>query len=369
MKTRIILVGLALAAFFGAVFGWKAFVNSQIRSAIAARGAPVVTVSTATAQAMDWPVELTSVATLKAEQAVDVTAQVDGQITALHFDSGAAVERGDLLVQQYAADDAARLKALQADLRLASIQLERARKLVAEKLVPQSDFDAAESRLDRVAAEVENLQIEIAKKSIRAPFSGRLGIRLVDLGQHIEPGDALVRLESLDRLFADFRLPQQSLPLLAVGQSVVSTVDALPGQSFSGKIVAIEPAVDASTRNVLIRATLDNADGRLHPGMFAEIRVQLPASEPVVVVPQAAVAYSPFGDAVYVVSGTDGLVARSVYVQSGKTRGNLVAIISGLKPGEVVVTAGHHKLRDGASVRIDNSVPVADDPTPEPAET
>lgn len=369
MKTRLFVMTLLLALVFGGLFGWKWFVGGKIREAIAARGAPVVTVSTAVAQAVDWPAELVSVATLKASQAVDVTAQVDGQITALFFESGDSVQQGDLLARQYADDDRARLKALQADLRLAEIQLGRVRQLVAEKLVPQSELDSAESTLDRVAAEVESLQIEIEKKSIRAPFAGKLGIRQVNLGEHIEPGDPLVRLESVNRLYADFRLPQQTLPQVATGQPVQIRVDALPGEHFAGVISAIEPAVDTQTRNALLRATLENPDGRLHAGMFTEIRVQLPARNEFIVIPLAAVTYSPFGDSVYVLTGDTEPVAHNLYVETGEVRGNLVTISSGLHAGDTVVTAGHQKLRDGSPVRIDNLVPVADSPSPEPTES
>ena len=243
MAKRMVLMLLVVGLFFGGVFGWKAFVGNQARVAMAERGPPVATVSTAKVLADDWIPLLRSVATLRSAQSVDVTAQVRGQVTRLYFDSGDAVEPGTPLVQQYVADDQAQLKALQADLRLAEIELGRIEQLVREKLVPLSERDAAISRLDRVRAEVESLEVAIGKKSIRAPFAGRLGIRRVNLGQFIEPGDAIVRLEALDRLYADFKVPQQALPVVAVDQAVTVTVDAWPGKAFTGEITAIEPGV------------------------------------------------------------------------------------------------------------------------------
>lgn len=370
MAKRMVLMLLLVGVFFGGVFGWKAFVGGKIRQSMAEKGPPVATVSTTVVTTGDWVPTLRSVATLRSAQSVNVTAQVRGQITKLYFDSGDQVERGTPLLLQYVADDQAQLKALQADLRLAEIELARIEKLVIEKLVPQSDLDAATSRLDRVHAEVESLEVAIGKKSIRAPFAGRLGIRQVNLGQFIAPGDSIVRLESLDRLYADFKLPQQALPRVDVGQSVRIAVDAWPGESFDGVISAIEPAVDAATRNVSLRAELINSEGRLRPGMFTEIQVAMPERRDVVLVPQTAISFSPFGNSVYVVEGADqNAVARNVYVNVGQTRGDLVEVVAGLAAGQQVVTSGQMKLRDGAPINVDNSVAVSASIAPNPPET
>jgi membrane fusion protein (multidrug efflux system) len=362
----LIVVGL----FFGGVFGWKAFVSSKIREAIAAQGPPVATVSTAAVMSSDWVPTLSSVATLRSAQSVDVTAQTDGQVTELYFDSGDEVRKGTVLLQQFVADEKAQLKALQADLRLAEIELRRIQQLVKEKLVPQSDLDAATSRLDRVRAEVETLEVAIGKKTIRAPFAGRLGIRQINLGEFVEPGDAIVRLEALDELFADFKLPQQALPRVNVSQSVNISVDAWPGETFTGEIVAIEPAIDAATRNVSLRAGIGNQDGRLRPGMFAEISVDLPERRNVLLVPQTAISFSPFGNSVYVVEGGAGsAVARNVYVNVGRARGDLVEVVTGLQAGQQIVTSGQLKLQDGAKISIDNSVAISANATPTPPES
>lgn len=370
MAKRMVAMLLVVGLFFGGVFGWKAFVGGKIRQAIAEKGPPVATVSTTLVSTGDWAPTLRSVATLRSAQSVDVTAQVEGQVTKLYFDSGDEVQRGTPLLQQYVADDQATLKALQADLRLAEIELARIEKLVLEKLVPQSDLDAATSRLDRVRAEVESLEVAIGKKSIRAPFAGRLGIRQVNLGQFIEPGDSIVRLESLDRLYADFKLPQQALPRVDVGQAVQISVDAWPGKNFAGVISAIEPAVDAATRNVSLRAEIVNSDGRLRPGMFADIRVAMPERRNVLLVPQTAISFSPFGNSVYIVEGADpDTVVRNVYVNVGQTRGDLVEVLDGLDAGQQIVTSGQMKLRDGAPVLVDNSVAVSASTAPNPPES
>ena len=370
MIKRMLAMLLVVGLFFGALFGWKAFVGEQIRLAIAAGGPPVATVSITTVAEDEWVPSIQTVATLRAAQSVNVSAQVEGQVTEILFDSGAEVERGKLLLRQFSADDRAQRKALQADLQLAEIEIKRIRELVKEKLVPTRDLDAASSRLERVRAEVENLDVAIAKKNIRAPFAGRVGIRLVNLGQFIEPGDAIVRLESLDQLFADFKLPQQALSQVFVGQGVEVSVDAWPGEHFEASIAAIEPAVDAATRNISLRAAISNADGRLRPGMFGEIRVQLPQRRNVVLIPQAAISFSPFGNSVFILEQESGeSVVRNVYIDTGETRGDLVEVRQGLRAGQQVVTSGQQKLRDGARVNINNAVPVSNSATPEPAES
>jgi len=370
MAKRMLLMLIAVTIFFGAIFGWKAFVSGQIRASMAARGAPVATVSTAPVQTAGWLPTISTITTLSSAQSVDVTAQLGGQITALHFESGDLVKAGALLVQQYVADAQAQLKAAQADLRLAEIDLGRLEKLVQERVVSESELDAARSRRDRAQAETEALQVAIDKKSIRAPFTGRLGLRKVNLGQYIEPGDPIVRLEAVDQLYADFRLPQGSLPLLHIDQAVTVKVDAWPDVVFTGRIRAIEPAVDPGTRNVSVRAELDNSDGRLRPGMFGDINIALPARSDVLTVTQAAITFSPFGNSVYVIREEDGVTTvHNVYVGTGEKRGDLIEITSGLSAGDQVVTSGQLKLREAARVNIDNSVPVSSDPEPRPAES
>jgi membrane fusion protein (multidrug efflux system) len=375
MKRPMLIMLVSVGLFFGAVFGWKAFVGSQIQKSMQAMAMPPVTVSTKLVDAEAWSPTITAVGSVRAVQGVDVSAQVEGQITELHFDSGDTVAVGDLLVQQYTADEMAQLEGRIADRQLAELNYERLKNLSKKQLVSEFDFDASRTELQRSQAIEKNLLLNIEKKSIRAPFAGQLGIRGVDLGQYIEPGDTLVRLEALDQLLVDFTVSQRQMGQLFVGQKVVAYVDAWPGQRFTGVIDAIAPKVEINTRNVSVRAVLTNVDTRLIPGMFARVEVQLSTQDTVVTVPQSAITYSPYGDSVYVIgeqspqdaNGQPVYGVTNTFVVLGATRGDQVAIESGLAAGTTVVTAGQQKLRNGSQVVVDNSVPVSNNPAPQPA--
>lgn len=373
MIRRFIVMLFVVGLVLGGVFGWKTYASFQARQAMASMVMPEITVSTAPALATRWTPTIPAVGALRAVQGVDVTAQIAGQVTTLHFDSGAVVAGGDLLVTQYSADDEARLAGLSADTRLAEINFRRAEDLVEKKLISALDFDARRNDLQRARAAEKNLRLIIAQKSIRAPFGGRLGIRRVDVGQYIQPGDAITRLEAMDEIRVEFPLPQRYLGRIAVGQSIVVSTDAWPGEAFTGAIRAIEPQVSRTTRMVSVQGIVANTDGRLLPGMFVRIAIAQPVRDAVVTVPQSAVTYSPYGDAVYVVvpgeQGTDGapaLTVRNISVTTGPTRGDQVAIESGLEAGMTVVTSGQQKLRNGSRIRVDNSVPVSNQPDPAP---
>ncbi len=375
MRRPMILMLVVTTAFFAAVFGWKAFVGYQMDQSMQNMQMPAVTVSTAEVVASSWTPEISAVGTLRAQRGVDVTAQAAGQIVALHFDSGDRVSAGDLLVQQYTADDLARLEGLVAAAELAERNVQRAEELRAKNLISEFDVDSRNTEL-RVARAVEaELRLSIEQRAIRAPFTGRLGLRKVDIGQYIEPGDALARLEASDLIYLDFPVPQRRLGALSLGQSVEVSVDAWPETRFAGVVSAIEPQVERETRNVLVRAEIDNRDGRLAPGMFARADVQLETQQNVLTVPQSAIVYSPYGDAVYaVVEGApqgdqagSTLTVVNTFVVTGSTRGDQIAIESGLQAGMTVVTAGQQKLRNGARVVINNTVPVGNDPDPTPA--
>jgi membrane fusion protein (multidrug efflux system) len=268
----------------------------------------------------------------------------------------------------------AQLEGRVADRQLAKLNYNRLKELSSKQLVSEFEVDASRTELQRTKAIEKTLLLNIKKKSIRAPFAGKLGIRSVDLGQYVEPGDNLVRLEAIDQLLVDFTVSQRKISQLSVGQVVFVYVDAWPRQRFTGVIDAIAPKVERDTRNVRVRAVLDNVDTRLVPGMFARIEIQLPTQGTVVTVPQSAVTYSPYGDSVYVVAdqpeqnvGDQPVFAVSnAFVVLGATRGDQVAIESGLTAGMTVVTAGQQKLGNGSQVVIDNSVAVSNNPTPQP---
>ncbi len=368
MIRRYLVMLLATGAVLGAIFGWKFWSGMQAQQAMASMTMPPVTVSTTVAREEDWQPTIPAIGSLRALQGVDVTAQLDGQITELHFESGETVKAGDLLVRQYTADDQARLDGVRAERELAEANLKRAEELIAENLISDLDYDIRRTELQRARAAEANLQLIIEQKTIRAPFAGRLGIRRVDLGQYVEPGDTIVRLESFDQIRAEFPVPQRVLSQLEVGQPIIVNNDAWPGQDFVGKVTAIEPQVARDTRTIRLQGVIDNPDGRLLPGMFVEVTIALPRRDKVVTVPQSAVTYSPYGDSVFVVNDDgDTPSVTNTFVLPGATRGDQVAIEQGLAAGAVVVTAGQQKLRSGSRVRIDNSVAVSDAAAPRPA--
>jgi len=365
MTKRMILMLLAAGIFFGGVFGWKAWTGYQTGLMMSGRAIPPVVVSTTIATTETWSPVIDSVGTLRASQGVDITAREAGMITELRFASGARVAAGDVLAQQYVDDERAQLAALEADVRLAELNLGRSQDLLNKSLNSQFEYDTRKTDRDRAVAQSRNVRLAIEKKTIRAPFAGRLGIRQVDLGEYVEPGDLIVRLEALDTILVDFPVPQQSIGLVRVGQSLTLRVDAYPGKEFSGQVTAISPQVRSQTRDVRLEGLVDNETEALLPGMFAEVATRLPVQEEIVTLPQSTITYSPYGDSVYAVrettdeNGETVLTADTVFVQTGDTRGDQIAIVSGVMTGDRIVTAGQIKLRNGARVVIDNSVPVS----------
>jgi membrane fusion protein (multidrug efflux system) len=368
MIRRFIVMFVLAGLVLGGIFGWKFYAGMQAREAMVSMSLPPATVSTAEASEVSWLPVISAVGSMRALQGVNVTAQVAGQITELHFDSGDPVQAGDLLARQYTADDEARLEGLVADRQLAEVNFKRAEELIGEELISDTDYDTRRADLKRARAVEVNLRLLIEQKSIRAPFSGRLGIRQIDVGQYIEPGDNIVRLESLDSMLVEFPVPQQELANLKVGQSLSVSVDAWPDQRFSGRIRAIEPQVARETRTLRVQGEIVNTGERLVPGMFVQVTVDLPEREQLVTVPQAAVTYSPYGNSVFVVTDADdgGLQVRNTFVETGATRGDQVVITAGLEAGATVVTAGQQKLRNGSRVQVDNSVVVSNAPDPLP---
>jgi membrane fusion protein (multidrug efflux system) len=365
MIKRMIIMLAAVGISFGGIFGWKAFQAYQADKFMSGQPRPAVTVSTAVATSEMWAPVIPSIGTLRASQGVDITAQEAGIITALRFASGAEIKVGDVIAQQYVDDERARLAALEADVRLAELNLARARDLLEKNLNAQFDYDTRKTDHDRAVAEARSVRLIIEKKTIRAPFSGRVGIRQVDLGEYIEPGDSIVRLEALDKILVDFPVPQRYMSQLRTGQPLTIRVDAWPGRDFHGTITAIAPQVRSATRDLRLEGLVDNEAGQLLPGMFTEVEIQLPVMTEVVTVPQAAITFSPYGDSVFALRetiGTNGdteLVTENIFVTTGETRGDQVAIVDGITAGDTVITAGQIKLRDRARVIVDNSVPVS----------
>jgi membrane fusion protein (multidrug efflux system) len=374
MKLRIVLALLAVIVVLGGIFGAKALQIRKASAAAAARRPPPVTVATAQAVPETWTASLEAVASLRSFRGITVRAELEGRVTRLAFESGAAVREGDVLVELDTSTETAQLAGLEAQARLAALSLERARELRRTGTNTPADLDFAENTAKQSLAAIEVLRATIAKKRIVAPFSGRLGIRAVNPGQFLNKGDAVVELESADPIYADFGLPQQELTRLRPGLEVRLQADAYPGRTFTGKIETTSPRVRDDTRNVGVRAVFPNPAEALRPGMFARVSVILPESSAVLVLPASAITYSPYGDSVYVVeteTTPEGSreVARQRFVEVGPRRGDQTSIRKGLKAGDRVVVAGQMKLRNGAAVRIDNSILPGNQAAPKPAES
>lgn len=352
---------LGLVVVFGIVYGiWWAQVSSLI--AQFKKPQPPTAVASATAQQQNWVPSLSSVGTLRAVNGVDVTAEVGGKVVDIRFESGGETKKGDVLVQLDDSADVTELAGLKAQQALDRQSLKRTQSLFEKKLASKEQLDNAQTQLERSSAQLATKQAVIAKKAISAPFSGHLGIRQVDLGQYVSPGTPIVTLQDLDHLLVNFTVPEQYLGRLKVGQDVNLTVESWPGETFHAKVNAISPKVDPSTHNVSIQAEVDNADHRLKPGMFAEVKIFAGTARDVVTVPNTAVNYTLYGDSVFVINETkddDGktqLKAKQRFVKVGEQRGADVVITSGLKAGERVVSAGGFKLHEGAPVQINNDV-------------
>jgi len=370
MKKRILFAVLGLVIIIAILAGVKA---SQIGAMIKQGKAfvpPPETVTSAQVTSDSWTTDLTAVGTLTAVQGVTVAAEITGKVVKIPFEPGTPVKKGDLLVYQDTSSEEAQLPGLEAQVKLARTELERARKMVAERIISQSDYDKAVATHEQAVAAVNTVRATIAKKTIRAPFGGRLGIRQVNLGQILREGDPIVTLQTLSPIFVDFTLPQQQLAQLRPGQPVRVTCDAVPDTTVEGHVTTINPLVDSETRNIKVQATVTNRTEKLRPGMFVNIAVGLPERRKVQIIPATAVLYAPYSDSVFVIeNGKDakaGKQLRQQFVRLGEKRGDFVAISSGLKGGESIVSTGVFKLRNGQSVVIDNNLAPAFQQSPKP---
>jgi len=337
---------------------------------------PPTTVSSVTVKEEDWAPVLSAVGSISAVQGAVVSAELGGVVSQVAFENGSTAKKGDLLVQLDASAEEAQLHTAEADLNLARADLERSRELVGRKVILKAEIDAAESKFKQKEGSVDQMRSMIAKKTVRAPFDGQLGIRQVNVGQMINAGQQVVPLTSLDPVFADFALPQQHLGQLTPGLDVHVTTDALPGRVFNGKLTAINSMVDSSTRNITLQATLENPDHVLRPGMFAKAEVALPEKHKALVIPGSAISYAPFGDSVFVIekkkyekTGKESQAIRQQFVRVGESRGDLVAITQGLKSGEMVVSTGVFKLRNGMAVTINNDLAPKPQVNPNPVDS
>ena len=382
-RKRMILMLVAALVIFGGVFGIKAVIGAQTNKFFDNMPQPAVAVSSANARMQAWSDDAEAVGTFVAVNGADVTTESGGVVRSIEFDAGQPVRAGAVLVRLNSANEEATLRSLEASAKLAKVQADRWRKLGADKLVSLDDVQSKVTAAATAQAQVDAQRALIEQKTIRAPFSGVLGIRKVNLGQFVSPGDAIVSLQQLDPIYLDFSLPEQRIGQLVEGSMVRATVDAMPGAVFDGKVTAIEPLVDPNTRNFKAQATVQNPDGKLRPGSFAHVGFALGGERQVVVIPQTAVSFNPYGNAVFVISKVkrkdgetdmqgkpltgDKLIVTQRFVKTGATRGDLVAITDGLKPGEQVVTSGLLKLRNDAEVTINNKVQPSAEAQPQTA--
>jgi membrane fusion protein (multidrug efflux system) len=375
MKKRIILAVVAVAILVGILGGIKGLQIDRMIAHGKQAVPPPEAVTTAVASLQNWEALLTAVGSLAAVQGVTVTAELTGKVVQIAFTPGSLVKAGDLLVKQDTSSEEAQLRSAEAAAALAKLNVERLGKLLTERTIAQSQYDTAEASSKQAIAQADAIRASIAKKTIRAPFAGRLGIRLINLGQVINEGQAIVSLQSLDPIYVDFSLPQQQLPRIRAGLTVRVSTDALPGSVIDGRITAINPQVDAATRNIRVQATVANPDERLRPGMYVNVAVVLPGSEKVLAIPATAVLYAPYSDSVFVVEDPPEpkpdppvKVVRQQFAQLGEKHGDFVAVRSGLKAGDTVVSTGVFKLRNGQTVTVDNRLSPEFQLKPKPAE-
>lgn len=375
MAKRMILMLVVILALVGGLGFLK---YRQIEVAIA-QGAsfqmPPTAVTTVVAKRETWPSTLSVIGTAEAIQGVTVSADLPGTIDKIHFESGQWVKEGDVLVELDTRQERAQLASLEAQRDLARIQYDRAQELVKAGVIARADYDSASAQQKATEAQVGDINAAIARKTIHAPFSGLLGIRQVSLGQYLAAGQAIVSLQSLNPIYVNFGLPQQDTPKVSSGRMVRVTNSELQGITFSGKITALDSVINEQTRNIQVQATLTNQGDKLRPGMFVQVELPLGAPRQIVPLPASAINYAPYGDSVYVVvdmkdpKGNTYRGVRQQVVKVEGSKGDQVAIVSGVNPGDEIVSAGVFRLRNGAPVLINNTVKPSDSPNPKPDES
>jgi membrane fusion protein, multidrug efflux system len=345
-----VLAGIKIAQILSMIRAGKAFVP------------PPESVSSAEAEATSWELKRDAIGSLVAERAVTLSSELPGTVRQISFDSGTSVKRGAVLVKLDTSTEEAQLAAAVSEAALDRLTLDRTDRLRKSAVIPKADFDMAQARAQEADATVQGLRATIAKKTIRAPFDGRISIRQIEVGQVLSPGQPIATLQSVSPIHAEFWLPQRALAELTVGQRARMRTDAFPAGAWAGKVTTINPEIDTATRNVRIRATFENPDGRLRPGMYASVEVLAPEQGAVLAIPATAVLYAPYGDSVFVLehkadsAGKAITVARQQFVRLGERRGDFVAVTSGLNAGEAVASSGAFKLRNGATVLVNNAL-------------
>jgi membrane fusion protein, multidrug efflux system len=372
-KRMILMLGVTVTLL--AALGFVKFKQVQTAVQAAAYQPPPEAVTSVVAQPEQWPSTTGVIGTMEAVHGVMVSADLPGSVAKINFDSGKAVREGDVLVELDTREERAQLASLEAQRDLAKVNFGRMQELVKEGVISRLEYDQATAQQKQTEANVGAIRATIERKTIRAPFSGTLGIRKINLGQYLSAGNPVVQLQALNPIYVNFGLPQQALGQVRVGRSLRVTSEDLPGKVFTGKVTALDSVVDETTRNVQVQATLANPEGKLQPGMFVQVEVVLGASRTVVPLPASAVSYAPYGDSVFVITdlkdpkGHTYRGVRQQFVKLEGSRGDQVAVISGLNPGDEVVTSGVFKLRNGAAVQVNNKVQPGNNPAPKPEDS
>ena len=373
-RMTIMLCGVFL--LLGLIFGFNQLKTFMIKHFIAGMGLPPATVSTMVVETTAWQPKLSSVGNVRAFRGVELSTEIGGLVLTVPIKSGMDVKEGELLMKLNDASDVAQLKSLQAMADLAKVINERDRQQLEIQAISKNVFDTSKADAASKQAQVEQQTALVAKKNLKAPFSGRVGIVMINPGQFVNPGDKLLTLQTLDPIFVDFNLPQSNAEQIQVGQEIVVTTDAFKDASFTGKVTAVSPKVDTNTRNIQVEAQLANPDKKILPGMFANVNIKLGSEMKMLTLPQTAVTYNPYGSTVFIAKptgkkdkqGKPALEAQQVFVTTGPTRGDQVAILKGIDEGVTVVTSGQLKLKNGTPLIVNNKVLPSNSPNPKPQE-
>jgi membrane fusion protein, multidrug efflux system len=374
MAKRMVLV-LGVMAVLLTALGFLKF--RQVEAAVQASTfqPPPDAVTTVVAQREDWSTTISVIGTMEAVHGVTVSADLPGTVAKINFDSGKTVQQGDILVELDTRQERAQLAALEAQRDLAKLNFDRNQKLVNAGVISRMDYDQSTAQARSTEANVAEVRATIERKTIRAPFSGILGIRKVNLGQYLSAGSPIVALQSLNPIYVDLGVPQQQAGQVRVGRKLRVTTEGVAGKVFAGTVNAIDSVVDEATRNIQVQATLSNPEGKLRPGMFVQVELGVGADRPAITLPASAVSYAPYGDSVFIVtdmkdpSGHTFRGVRQQFVKISGSRGDQVAITSGVNPGDEVVSSGVFKLRNGAAVQVNNKVQPENNPAPKPEDS
>jgi len=376
LQRRMIIMLCGVFLLLGLIFTFNQAKMFMIKYFVSGMGLPPATVSTMVVATSEWQPKLTSVGNVRAFRGVELSTEIGGLVLTVPIKSGQDVKEGDLLIKLNDASDVAQLKSLKAMADLAKVINERDSQQLAIQAISKNVFDTSAADAKSKSAQVESQTALVAKKNLKAPFSGRVGIVSINPGQYVNPGDKLLTLQTLDPIFVDFNLPQNNAEQIQVGQKVVVTTDAFKDASFTGKITAVSPKVDTNTRNIQVEAQVANPDKKIFPGMFANVNIQVGEQVKLLTLPQTAVTYNPYGSTVFVAKptgkkdkqGKPALEAQQVFVTTGATRGDQVAILKGVEEGATVVTSGQLKLKNGTPLIINNKVQPANSADPKPQE-